>query len=101
MTFDKTRSHALKTRPKWTATIVLAMAMSTALGACAQAGDAGKPKVQTKSVYLVKYWVGNEVRYRKNPRGQVMKISAADYLNNSLYVCTPSGFGQKARCRGI
>lgn len=101
MTFNETSSHALKACQNWVVTIVLAMTMSSALGACAQAGDAGKPKVQTKSVYLVKYWVGSEVRYGKNPRGQVMKISTADYMNNSLYVCTPSGFGQKARCRAI
>jgi hypothetical protein len=64
----------------------------------AQAGEIRKPKEETRSVYLVKYRVNNEVRYAKKPVGKVMKVSASRYMSSNPYVCTPSGFGQKARC---
>ena len=68
------------------------------LGMSAEAGDAHKRKEPTRSVYLFKYHVGGEVRYAKRPAGKVVRVSAARYRNGNAYVCTPSGFGQKARC---
>jgi hypothetical protein len=68
------------------------------LSANAQAKDSHKPKNDTRSVYLVKYRVNNEVRYNKNPMGKVVKVSASQYFGATPYVCTPSGFGQKSRC---
>ena len=65
----------------------------------AQAGDARKQsKEPTRSVYLVKYYVDGEVRYAKKPVGKVVTISVLAYRNSGTYVCTPSGFGRKARC---
>jgi hypothetical protein len=82
-------------------TVMLGLAMSSVLSTGAQAEEARKPQEQTRSVYLVKYWIGDQVRYNKNPLGKVLKVSALKYMNSSPYVCTPSGFGQKARCRAI
>ncbi|MEL4069162.1 hypothetical protein WKW50_03315 [Ochrobactrum sp. GPK 3] len=83
---------------KWVATAAIGLAASLCLSANAQAKDSHKPKNDTRSVYLVKYRVNNEVRYNKNPMGQVIKVSASQYFGGNSYVCTPSGFGQKSRC---
>ncbi|TMV03558.1 hypothetical protein [Brucella haematophila] len=83
---------------KWVATAAIGLAASLCLSATAQAKDSHKPKNDTRSVYLVKYRVNNEVRYNKNPMGKVVKVSASQYFGATPYVCTPSGFGQKSRC---
>ncbi|MHC1551594.1 hypothetical protein [Phyllobacterium sp. K27] len=64
----------------------------------AQAGEIRKPKEEIRSVYLVKYRVNDKIRYAKKSVGKVKKVSASRYRNSNPYVCTPSGFGQKARC---
>ncbi|RNF36377.1 hypothetical protein A7A09_000055 [Paracoccus methylarcula] len=51
-----------------------------------------------RSVYLVKYWVNDQVRYNKASSGKIVKIPASKYLSSNPYTCTPSGFGQKSRC---
>lgn len=81
----------------------LGLAGATLLATGANAGDSIKADHQIISVYLVKSGDGQQVSYNKNPRRYVVKISAAQYMKNNLYVCTPSGFGQKARCyaRGL
>ncbi|MCT7667507.1 hypothetical protein [Shinella kummerowiae] len=91
---------AQKARLRWAVTVALGVALTAVLGAGAQAGETGRKK-QTKSVYLVKYRVGDEVRYGKNPAGNVVKITVGEYMSNNSYVCTPSGFGRKAFCRAI
>ncbi|MDX3975777.1 hypothetical protein [Shinella sp.] len=101
MKFNETLSIAQQGRRKLAPAMVLGMAISAVLGVSAQAGEIRKPAGQTKSVYQVKYRVDNDVRYGKNPAGNVVKISAMEYMNSNIYVCTPSGFGQKARCRAI
>lgn len=83
---------------KWVASAAIGLAVSLALHASAQAGETRTPKEEVRSVYLVKYRVNNNVRYNKNPAGKVRKVTASRYLNSNPYVCTPSGFGRKARC---
>lgn len=100
MKSHETLSRGQKARLKRAATVAFGIALSAVLGVSAQAGDAGTKK-QTKSVYLVKYRVGDDVRYGKNPAGNVVKISVGEYMSNNPYVCTPSGFGRKAFCRAI
>lgn len=100
MKWHKTLALGQKARLMWVVTVALGVAFSTALGASAQAGET-RTKKQTKSVYLVKYRVGSEVRYGKNPAGNVVKITVGEYMSNNSYVCTPSGFGRKAFCRAI
>ena len=79
-------------------TAAIGLAVFAALGASAQAGESRKLKDETRSVYLVKYRVNTEIRYTKKSAGKVMKVSTSQYMNSNPYVCTPSGFGQKARC---
>ncbi|UXN66727.1 hypothetical protein N8E89_19115 (plasmid) [Phyllobacterium sp. A18/5-2] len=79
-------------------TAAIGFAVFAVLGASAQAGESRKPKQEMRSVYLVKYRVNNEIRYAKKSAGKTVKVSASQYMNNNPYVCTPSGFGQKARC---
>lgn len=93
-----TFSIAHRTSLKWIAAAAIGLTVSTVLGASAQAGESRKPKDEIRSVYLVKYRVNNEIRYTKKPAGKVVKVSASQYRNSNPYVCTPSGFGQKARC---
>ncbi|TIP30131.1 MAG: hypothetical protein E5X67_03385 [Mesorhizobium sp.] len=93
-----TFSTAHRNRFRRVAIAAIGLAVSVTLGANAQAGEMRKPEGETRSVYLVKYRVNNDVRYNKKPVGKVVKISASRYLNSNTYVCTPSGFGQKARC---
>jgi ABC-type transporter Mla subunit MlaD len=93
-----TFSTAHRNRFRRVAIASIGLAVSALLGANAQAGEMRKPKEETRSVYLVKYRVNNDVRYNKKPVGKVVKISTSRYLNSNSYVCTPSGFGQKARC---
>jgi hypothetical protein len=100
MKSNEALSQGQKGRLKWIATVAFGIAISAVLGVSAQAGETRK-REQTKSVYLVKYRVGNDVRYGKNPGGNVVKVSVREYMNNNPYVCTPSGFGRKARCRAI
>jgi hypothetical protein len=83
---------------KWITTAAIGLAVSAVLSASAQAGESRKPKEGMRSVYLVKYRVNNEIRYAKRSAGKVVKVSASQYMNSNPYVCTPSGFGQKARC---
>lgn len=83
---------------KWITTAAVGVAVSAALSASAQAGENRKPKEEIRTVYLVKYRVNNEIRYAKKSAGKVVKVSASQYMNSNSYVCTPSGFGQKARC---
>ena len=86
-------------RTKWAA-IMLCAAIPAFLSVSVAHAEQGRAtKEQYKSVYLVKRWFGNEVRYGKNPAGKVMRISAARYASIGRYVCTPSGFGRKANCR--
>lgn len=100
MKFNK--SHSLAYKSGLAMTMMLGLTILTASGVSAQAEEISKSKVtQTRSVYLVKHWFGNDVQYGKNPAGKVFKISASDYMNSNPYVCTPSGFGRKARCRAI
>ena len=100
MKFNKSRSSAQKSG--LVMTILLGVTISTGFSGSVQAGEISKPKAaQTRSVYLVKYWLGKDVRYSKNPSRNVVKISASEYMNSNPYVCTPSGFGRKARCRAI
>lgn len=82
---------------KWVtaATVVAATAV---FSSNAQAAEAGKPKQEVRTVYLVKYRVNDGVRYSKNPGRKIMKVSASQYRASNPYVCTPSGFGQKSRC---
>lgn len=93
-----TFSTAYRNRFRRVAIASIGLAVSAVLGANAQAGEMRKSKEETRSVYLVKYRVNNDVRYNKKPVGKVVKISASRYLNSNTYVCTPSGFGQKSRC---
>lgn len=79
-------------------TAAAVVAASVLFSPAAQAGEIRKAKEQVRSVYLVKYWVGNNVRYNKNPASRAAKVSASQYRASNPYVCTPSGFGQKARC---
>ncbi|MGB3388763.1 MAG: hypothetical protein WBA88_12340 [Pseudaminobacter sp.] len=83
---------------KWVKSAAILIAASIGFAAHAHADDRPTPKEQTRSVYLVKYRVDNEVRYTKNPARKVIKVSASQYRASNPYVCTPSGFGQKARC---
>ncbi|MEI5680672.1 hypothetical protein AAAK29_20435 [Mesorhizobium sp. CCNWLW179-1] len=81
----------------------LGFAISAVFSVNAQAEEIYKPKEQARSVYLVKSGSGSKVRYNKNPSKNVVKVSASQYMRSNPYVCTPSGFGQKARCyaRGL
>ena len=92
--FSPTVGHGLR---RMTVT-VLSLAILAAFGISAEAGDAGTRNEATRSIYLVKYQVGGEVRYSKRPARKIVTVSAARYQNSNAYVCTPSGFGQKARC---
>jgi hypothetical protein len=83
---------------KWITTVAIGLAVSAVFGASAQAGESRKSKEEMRSVYLVKYRVNNEIRYAKKSAGKIVKMSASQYMNSNPYVCTPSGFGQKARC---
>lgn len=78
-------------------TVVLGLAIAATICLSAQAGELRRSKDQTKSVYLVKYQVGKDVRYGK-PSSKIKKVSTSNYTKSNPYVCTPSGFGQKARC---
>ena len=93
MTFSIAHRPSLK----WMAAAAVGLTVATVLGASAQAGESRKPKQEMRSVYLVKYRVNNEIRYGKSA-GKIVKVSASQYMNSNPYVCTPSGFGQKARC---
>jgi hypothetical protein len=91
-------SIAYRNSPKWIAAAA-GLAVSAAIIASAQAGEIRKPKEEEmRSVYLVKYRANNEIQYTRKSAGKVVKVSASRYLNSNPYVCTPSGFGQKARC---
>ncbi len=85
------------TRLKFITAAAIGLTVSV-LSSNVQAGEIRKPKEETRSVYLVKYRVNNEIRYAKKSDVKVMKVSASQYMNSNSYVCTPSGFGQKARC---
>jgi hypothetical protein len=76
----------------------LSLTILAAFGMGAEAGDHNRRKEPPRSIYLAKYLVGGEIRYSKGPAGKIVTVSAAHYQNSSAYVCTPSGFGQKARC---
>lgn len=93
MIFSMTRQNTLK----WVVATAIGLTVSV-LSLNAQAGEIRKPKEETRTVYLVKYRVNNEVRYAKKPIGKIIKVSASRYMNSNQYVCTPSGFGQKSRC---
>ena len=68
-------------------------------GMSTEAGDSRKSNETARSVYLVKYVVNGEVRYaKKPPRGKTVTVSDETYRKSNAFVCTPSGFGQKARC---
>lgn len=77
---------------------LMGLAAATFFTTGVEAADPVNAKNKTRSVYQVKYWVNGEARYNKNPSRKVIKVSEADYANNTPYVCTPSGFGQKSRC---
>lgn len=98
MTLNKFFSNAQHNGLKWMTTAATLVAASAMLSSNAQAGEIRKPKQEMRSVYLVKYRVHDGVRYAKNPDGRIVKISASQYRASNPYVCTPSGFGQKARC---
>jgi hypothetical protein len=83
---------------KWMMTAATLIAASAVFSSNAQAGELRKAKQEVRSVYLVKYRVNSDVRYAKNPGRKVIKISASQYRTSNSYICTPSGFGQKARC---
>jgi len=83
---------------KWMMAAATIVAASSMFSSNAQAGELRKSKQEIRTVYLVKYRVNDGVRYSKNPGRKVMKISASQYRASNPYVCTPSGFGQKARC---
>jgi len=86
MKFDKLLSAAI------------GVAVLAALGGTANAGDIRKPKHEARWVHLVKYRVDDGVHYTKSPVRRVMTVSASQYRSSNSYICTPSGFGQKARC---
>jgi len=83
--------------------VALGLAVAAMLATGAQAGGARKGNPVVRAVYLVKSGSGSQVRYNKNPGKKVINISASEYFKSNPYVCTPSGFGQKARCyvRGL
>ncbi|QWK80515.1 hypothetical protein [Ochrobactrum sp. BTU1] len=83
---------------KCAAAIIVGLFASLCLTAGAEAKDAGKQKSETISVYLVKYMVNSQARYNKPASAKAIKVSATQYAAGTLYVCTPSGFGQKSRC---
>jgi hypothetical protein len=83
---------------KWVAPAAIGLAVSLVLGTGAQAGEIRKSKEETRTVYLVKYRGNNTVHYNKKPVAKVRKVTLSQYLRSNPYVCTPSGFGQKARC---
>lgn len=87
-----------RNRLKWMMTTATLLAASAVFSSNVQAGEIRKPKQEIRSVYLVKYRVNDGVRYAKNPGRKIMKVSASQYRASNPYVCTPSGFGQKARC---
>jgi hypothetical protein len=83
--------------------VALGLAVAAMLATGAQAGGARKGNLVVRAVYLVKSGSGSQVRYNKNPGKKVINVSASEYIKSNPYVCTPSGFGQKARCyvRGL
>ena len=91
------KSNSIARPARAAATLVLGLAISSVLGLNAQAGEIRRSKDQDRSVYLVKYQVGKDVRYGK-PSRKAMRVTASNYMRSNPYVCTPSGFGQKARC---
>jgi len=74
----------------------LGLVLLAALGLSAEAGDNRKPKEETRSIYLVKYHVHGEVRYKRP--GKTVTVTESHYRSANAFVCTPSGFGRKARC---
>ncbi|SDP48613.1 hypothetical protein SAMN05428967_2342 [Phyllobacterium sp. YR620] len=85
-------------RLKSITTAAIGLAVSVLVCTDAQAGENRNQTEGIRSVYLVKYRVNNEIRYAKKPARQIVKVSASQYMRSNPYVCTPSGFGQKARC---
>lgn len=84
--------------------VALGLAVAAILATGAQAGGARNGNPVVRAVYLVKSGSGSQVRYNKNPGKKVIiNVSASEYIKSNPYVCTPSGFGQKARCyvRGL
>ncbi|APY15766.1 hypothetical protein BR10RB9215_C20456 [Brucella sp. 10RB9215] len=76
----------------------IGLAASPLFTAPAQAGEARKSREDIRFVYLAKYRVNGDVRYSKQPRGKLMRVSVSQYRTSNSYVCTPSGFGQKSHC---
>ena len=73
------------------------LTLLASFGLSAEADDNRKSKEPTRSVYLVRYEVGGEVRYTKRPI-KTVTVTESHYRSFNAYVCTPSGFGRKARC---
>lgn len=95
---DALRNELYRSGLKWLAVAAAGLAMLLSMQGGAQADQARKKNGDVRSVYLVKYTVGGEVRYNKGRPGKVLKVSAATYRSGTSYVCTPSGFGQQSRC---
>ena len=75
-----TFSTAHRNRFRRVAIASIGLAVSALLGANAQAGEMRKPKEETRSVYLVKYRVNNDVRYNKKPVGKIRGAVAYLYF---------------------
>lgn len=76
------------------AVAALGLSVVMAFGASSKAEEIAP----TLTVYLFKQKVDDTVHYNKNPNTHVRQLTRAQYASGNPYVCTPSGFGQKARC---
>jgi hypothetical protein len=77
---------------------VVGLFASAWLTVAAQAEQARLKSADVRSIYHFKVITGDDVQYNHDARASRVTVSNSDYQRSNPYVCTASGFGQKARC---